>query len=534
MAVLDATIFGTLVDDIMDRGVLPVTARLWFRALDGNDTITSVNATNRIDAGAGNDRITSVGGTIYAGTGNDTVDVSGTTTATIYDGAGSDHVFISMAKGAHATVCADTTDNTGDDWYINNNAGGTATLSYAANTIGSLVIDARTGLATGGSIGTDHFAGFSEIIGGKSDTTIYANDSGMKIWTSGYTRAYGGSGDDSFIYGKGSGPTFITDNTGGVIDIRPVPSFPSNAYTTIDATVSTTSGGKIDLRGFSGGSAKVTLDDSITGVFNKMTILAGGGLSLVGNDAYETVYLESARNTFIDIGKNGIIVFGSDHDNFGAGRGGDIFVSRALDSTNETLSYANSTMGIRVYGVRGDPNTPPGFFLINGEEVLADSVTGFERFIGGSGNDYFRSDGGVYNAFFGGAGDDIFESNMSNHFGRMDVKGGSGNDTCTGGKGFDVIELGDGTNTATGGVGKDFFDFLTDVKAVAGQTHTTITDFENNIDKIRLGGDLTKEYFLTHLTQDGTTTTFTNDSGDTLILNNILVAQLDTSDFILM
>ncbi len=533
MAGFDATILGTLGDDTMDLGALPATSRLWFRALDGNDTITSVNATNRIDAGNGNDHITSTGGTIYAGAGNDDINVTGSGTATIYDGAGSDHVFVSMAKGARATVYADTTDSTGDDWYINNNTGAKAALSYAANSIGSLVVDARTGLATGGSIGADHFSGFSEIFGGKSGTTIYANDSGMKIWTSGDTTAFGGSGDDSFIVGKASNRTNITDNSGGVIDIRAVAPFNPNNYTTFDAKVSTTSGGKIDLGGYHGTTPKVVLDDTITGVSNKITVIGGGGyFQMTGNDAYETVYVASEAHAAVNIGANGIVVLKA-YD-FPANGIVQIFASNAANSTNETMSYAASTKGIRVFGVTLNPDAPPGHFLINGDEVGGDSVGGFERIIGGSGNDLFVSDGGVYNAFFGGAGNDVFKSNVSNHFGRMDVKGGSGNDTCTGGKGFDVIELGDGTNTVTGGAGKDFFDFNTDIKAVAGQTHTTIIDFENGIDKIRLGGDLTKEFFLSHLTQDSLNTTFTSASGDTLTFNNIQVAQLDVTDFILM
>ena len=293
------------------------------------------------------------------------------------------------------------------------------------------------------------------------------------------------------------------------------------------AIVSTTAGGKIDLRGCSGGSANITLDDSITGVSNKITIIAdGSNFTLKGNDAYETVYVGNASSTTIEIGKNGIIVFGLDYERVNAGA--DVFKSSTMNSINETVSYASTTQGINVVG------GTPGFHQVNGAQIGFDFLTGIDRFIGGSGNDNFLSNGESYCAFFGGVGDDQFVSNLATNVGRMDVKGGSGNDTCTGGKGFDVIELGDGTNTATGGAGKDFFDFLTDLKAVAGQTHTTITDFENGIDKIRLGGDLTKEYFLTHLTQDGTATTFTNTRGDTLILNNTQIAQLDVFDFILM
>jgi hypothetical protein len=529
MPVYDAIITGTTNDDTLNRGLLPATNRLWFKALDGNDTILSENTLNRIDAGNGNDHITSTGGTIYAGTGNDDINVTGSGTATIYDGAGSDHVFVSMAKGVRATVYADTTDSSADDWYIVNNTGTNVRLSYAnAGVSGPLMIDARKGIATDLSIGTDHFSGFTEIVGGVYDTTIYANDAGMTIWTSGgYTRAYGGSGDDSFIYGKGSGPTFISDNTGGVIDIRPLALSRGGNGSQVVAIVSTTAGGKIDLRGCSGGSANITLDDSITGVSNKITIIAGGSyFNLKGNDSYETVYVGNASSTTIEIGKNGIIAFGIDSERLNAGF--DVFKSSAVNSVNETVSYASTTQGITVYGGQ------IGFQSVSGKEVGIDSAMGFERIIGGSGNDFFLSNGDAYNAFFGGAGDDQFASNLATNVGRMDVKGGSGNDICTGGRGFDVIELGDGSNTATGGAGRDFFDFLTDVKAIAGQTHTTITDFENGIDKIRLGGDLTKEYFLDHLTQVGTTITFTNTSGDTLILNNTQIAQLDVTDFILM
>jgi Ca2+-binding RTX toxin-like protein len=529
MAGFDAIITGSQSDDLLDGHLYPATFRLLFRGLGGNDRINSTNPNNYIDAGAGNDLITSIGGTVNAGSGNDEVNITGSHNAIIRDGAGSDHVFISMAKAARATVNADTTDATGDDWYIVNNTGATARLSYATAPLNSiLTIDARSGIASSSAIGTDHFSGFSEIIGGNFNNNIYANDSGMRIWGGiGDNFIWGGAGND-IIYGKGK-YNIIEDKTGGVINIHCGTRTSYGPNTNDYITVSSTSGGIVDV-GADRGYAKITIDDSVTGLSKKLTVYMGNGTSeLVGNDAFETVFVGQNSTNIVNLGANGIIYV--NHNGLGIESFGDsldLFRSTVAGSLNETISYADTYLGIELgAGV-------PGQFLAKGLEIGQQMIIGIEKIIGGHGNDLFASHGDDFVSFTGNAGDDRFTSNQATRVGTTSISGGSGNDTMEGGTGYDRIELGDGINLATGGLGHDDFCFNTDRTAIAGNTQTTITDFEDGIDKIRLGGDLTKDYFLAHLAQVDGNVVFSDGSGDTLTLSNILISQLNASDFILV
>ena len=107
---------------------------------------------------------------------------------------------------------------------------------------------------------------------------------------------------------------------------------------------------------------------------------------------------------------------------------------------------------------------------------------------GGAGNDFIKGDQGN-DIVKGGGGKDILNGNANNDKlvggGNDDVlRGGGGKDQLWGGTGNDVLRGGVGRDTLVGGAGNDVFVFKN------GWAVDRISDFENNIDTIRLDSAL--------------------------------------------
>jgi Ca2+-binding RTX toxin-like protein len=139
--------------------------------------------------------------------------------------------------------------------------------------------------------------------------------------------------------------------------------------------------------------------------------------------------------------------------------------------------------------------------------------------IGGAGNDAVR----------GGGGNDTMNGNKGNdemHGGvGLDVMSGSvGLDNMFGGNGHDTMSGGNGHDILTGGVGSDVFVF------VNSSDDDTITDFEIGTDTIQLIGLLAGDVAFS--TSGANDTLITLSTGDTVLIENTTIAQLNTfSDF---
>ncbi len=118
--------------------------------------------------------------------------------------------------------------------------------------------------------------------------------------------------------------------------------------------------------------------------------------------------------------------------------------------------------------------------------------TQIENAVGGSGNDRIVGNT-VRNELSGNAGNDTLigghKADILNGGANDDqLRGGRGNDTLNGGGGNDILRPGLGTDIMTGGSGADEFIFRSDKDFIDVTSEDYITDFQDNLDKIKLVG----------------------------------------------
>ncbi len=161
---------------------------------------------------------------------------------------------------------------------------------------------------------------------------------------------------------------------------------------------------------------------------------------------------------------------------------------------------------------------------------------GFDRLFGGDGDD-FGDGGDDDDALFGEGGDDTLIGGAGNDRffggGGNDVlEGGSGNDTIRGNAGFDRLIGGTGDDTLTGDFNADTFIFSD------GHGDDVITDFDplNPFEKLDLSEVSEIDDFVDlanfHLTQVGSNSLITGSSGDSILLLDVALVDLDETDFL--
>ena len=460
---------------------------------DGNDTLYGGTGNDTIYDGAGDD-------TAYGGDGNDNF-IAGSGTDTLYGEAGND-IF-------NVSTYSDTTHISGGDGYdylsMSDSSGagvsvvftGSSTFTYDYNST------ATTGTVTGievistssnndtvdASANTDNF---DAHLGSGDD--LYLGGSGSdRVWgNSGNDTIYGGAGNDFFsgdagddtIYGDADRDIFYFSNDWGNDAI--FGGGTGNDTDTLDFTNVSSSGITITFTGWEDGTATdgtntVSFDniESIQGSNQNDTIdasLDGSGLALYGNGGDDT------------------IIAGSGDDVVGGGAGNDTLTGGA---GNDIMSGSS------------------------GDDVL----------YGGAGNDqlYGNNDN---DTLYGGAGDD----QLHGEYGNDTIDGGDGNDTIWGGAGNDIISGGAGSDTISTGAGSDI------VQLTTGDGADRITDFDMTLD----AGGLTTDQLVSvdlvdgdgnpinvwdvAVSDDGSgNALLTFPSGDTLVLEGVAPAQLDTA-----
>jgi Ca2+-binding RTX toxin-like protein len=209
------------------------------------------------------------------------------------------------------------------------------------------------------------------------------------------------------------------------------------------------------------------------------TLLDGNG----GQD-FGTVSIEVAPANKVLSGGNGtdILLGGNGTDQLGGGNGDDQLLG---GDGNDTLSGGNG----------------------------ADSLTGGaddDNLSGGNGDDTLNGDNG-HDVLTGGNGADI-------------LLGGDGDDALSGGNGADTLEGGAGTDGLTGGNGSDSFIFR------SGFGHDTITGFrvagEHDVLQFEIGLFADKTELFAHSVDTAGGILITTEVGDTLLVKNTTVAQL--------
>ncbi|MGB7413226.1 MAG: calcium-binding protein, partial [Thermosynechococcaceae cyanobacterium] len=185
----------------------------------------------------------------------------------------------------------------------------------------------------------------------------------------------------------------------------------------------------------------------------------GGGNDTIIGDAANNDLRGEGGNDFIEGGGGNDTLFGgAGNDTVQGGDGNDLVFVRDFNGIDifrggrgiDTLFLQPSDNRNLLINVRG------GF--VGDSRVGGQNFTGFERIVGGGGNDTITGDA-ANNDLRGEAGNDFIE-------------GGSGNDTLLGGAGNDTLIGGAGNDLVLGGAGQDRFVFQS-----IGQGLDILTDF---------------------------------------------------------
>ena len=262
------------------------------------------------------------------------------------------------------------------------------TASYRNSNQG-VAVDLGFFFAEGGHAEGDHLYSIEGVIGsnyrdvldGSEQRNIFRGEGGndLLLGYGGDDRLEGGVGNDELDGGVG------TDELlgGNGVDL---------AYYGLSAA-----GVRVDLavgRGF-GGDAE---GDRLTGIENVWGSARND--ELTGNAAANRLIGGDGNDVIQGGGGNDVIIGGAGQDTLDGGSGID------------TLDYASAAVPVTV-------NLATGFVLEGAFQT--DAITGFERLIGSTFDDFLVGDAGA-NTVSGGAGDDLLEGGL----GRDELTGGAG------------------------------------------------------------------------------------------------------------
>lgn len=477
---LDGTILGSSGNDVIDENYFGDPEG---DMVDNNDAVSGNVGSNDdiIDAGAGNDSITSGDGndTIYGGIGGDTV-ASGDGNDTVYGGdgdelmsgnAGDDSLFggsgNDMLEGEGGSDVLDGGE--GDDRLIGYNANGAFS--------GSTEVQADDG-------SPDTFyggAGNDEVFAGAGNDYI---DGG-----SGVDTAFGGGGDDQLVFddidnsnlfapetvtggesGETTGDTLDMSTSTEAVDVI----FDGNEQGSITETASGEVLNFSEIENFKLGSGDDFVDGTVT--TSGINVDGGGGAdSMVG-------------------GSGGDTLSGGDGDDTIASGDGDDVLYGGDGNDNLSSSFQNDL----VFGGAGNDTIDGG--------------VGHDTVFGGDGDDLVQGGGtfGNPNTVYGDAGNDTVYGGGGDA--DDSLYGGSGNDTLNGQRGDDTIDAGTGDDTIS------LSDDYGNDTIVGGEDPSGL-----DVDVLDASG----------VTADGVDITLTSDEGGTLTSSEGDVSFDEIEDFTL-
>lgn len=251
-----------------------------------------------------------------------------------------------------------------------------------------------------------------------------------------------------------------------------------------------------------------------------------GADRITGNDANNVLSGNSGNDTLLGGLGNDTLHGGAQDDRMLGGNGDDYL----LGGPGFDALYGGDGNDILDGGTNAD-----NLFGGAGNDTMRGG-DGLDRLFGGDGDDFGRGGTGD-DGLFGDAGNDTLNGESGNDrlfggVGNDDLDGSTGNDTLYGGAGFDTLKGGEGNDLLYGNFNADTFVF-TD-----GNGNDTIADFEadNPLEKIDLSGvsAITNLFDLlsNHVSQVGANVVIDTGSGNSITLNNVNIATLDSSDFI--
>jgi Ca2+-binding RTX toxin-like protein len=241
------------------------------------------------------------------------------------------------------------------------------------------------------------------------------------------------------------------------------------------AAINAATGGTLAVNG--GGTA-LTLTSTGTSLTTRAAFgqITGGDLGTVtlavnGATDQANPTVSTTTDAITVVGGADTIDGGAGDDTIEGLAGADILTGGTNTAVGDTVTYANSKVGVTVNLALTTAQGGAG-------DAAGDVLTGFENVTGSGLADSLTGDGSA-NVLTGGAGADT-------------LSGAGGNDTLVGGAGDDTLNGGAGNDTLTGGAGADTF-----VYAASGNGSDEITDFTTTVD------DIDVDAFL-----DGTTKVF--------------------------
>ncbi len=353
-----------------------------------NDTITTYFGNNVIKAGAGNDSVTAIAGTLDGGSGLDylTLDLSTQTSN------------LNLSNLSNINVSGVVTAINFERFSITTGSGND--------------IVTHTGIVNGAVLRTNDV-----IKTGAGNDTINAGLAGGSI-NDGDT-VYGGDGIDRLIVDysvgdTGTGMRFVGSSTYGYA-IR---------------QVSNTDSTRLDFIGFHN-----IEQFTVTGTSKDDTINTVGGNDIINAGAGNDTINASAGNDTINAGTgNDTIDGGAGNDRMTGGTGNDTYI---VDSTGDIVTET-STLSTEIDTVKASITYTLGANL---ENLI---LTGFAA-INGTGNSLNNKLTGNRgdNILNGGIGNDILDGDTGNDT----LDGGAGNDTLIASSGNDVMKGGTGNDT---------------------------------------------------------------------------------------
>ena len=332
---------------------------------DAGDDLLSGGADGDIlHGGAGNDALKGDDGNdvLEGGDGNDSL-AGGTGNDVLRGGSGEDTV---NGEDGNDTVAGDA-DRVNDTY---DGGAGTDSLDYSA-LVEVAEINLADGIASGAEIGTDSISNFEIVRAGANDDMVTGSAGAEEIHGNGGNDHLSGGGASDVVNG-GDGDDVVTGDLDCVAD------------------------------SYDGGSGTDTLDYSAA-LMSVVVDLAAGSASgqEIGTDGISNFEI-------ISTGEGDDLLRDSDDaDCILAGKGDDT-VAAAADAADDdfrgedgfdTIDYSQAAHGVIIDLTTGKAT---------GFDVGHDSIEGFEKIIGGSGDDVVRA-GPVAIVVEGGAGSDTFE-----------------------------------------------------------------------------------------------------------------------------
>ncbi len=332
---------------------------------DAGDDLLSGGADGDIlHGGAGNDALKGDDGNdvLEGGDGNDSL-AGGTGNDVLRGGSGEDTV---NGEDGNDTVAGDA-DRVNDTY---DGGAGTDSLDYSA-LVEVAEINLADGIASGAEIGTDSISNFEIVRAGANDDMVTGSAGAEEIHGNGGNDHLSGGGASDVVNG-GDGDDVVTGDLDCVAD------------------------------SYDGGSGTDTLDYSAA-LMSVVVDLAAGSASgqEIGTDGISNFEIISTGEG------DDLLRDGDDADCFLAGKGDDT-VAAAADAADDdfrgedgfdTIDYSQAAHGVLIDLTTGKAT---------GFDVGHDSIEGFEKIIGGSGDDVVRA-GPVAIVVEGGAGSDTFE-----------------------------------------------------------------------------------------------------------------------------